>query len=300
MTVKKAAVQKATVEKARELGFCFGVRRAIQVVEEAAGRLGALNTLGPVVHNQRVVDKLEALGVKAVGEAGEASGVVALPSHGAPPQVVAGLKQRGVEVVDATCPMVRRAQKAAHELAAAGFKVVIFGDAQHPEVRGVLGWAGEEATATLDAASVSFRRWPKKLGILSQSTQNAESFATFVSQLLARALEKATEVRVVNTICHATRERQQAALELARRSDLMLVVGSFASANTRQLARLCSQVAETHQVEDPQDIELSWLEGKNRVGVTAGASTPDEAVAEVVARLEELCGAAGGDASGRR
>lgn len=284
------------IEKARDLGFCFGVRRAIQVVEQAVERLGALNTLGPVVHNQRVVEKLAALGVTAIANSEVASGVIALPSHGAPPQVVAGLKKRGMEVVDATCPMVRRAQKAAHELAAAGFRVVIFGDAQHPEVRGVLGWAGEEATATLDAASLSFRRWPKKLGILSQTTQNADSFASFVSQLLSRGLEKATEVRVLNTICHATRERQQAALEVARRSDLMLVVGSFTSANTRQLARLCSQVTETHQVEGPQDIQPSWLEGKDRVGVTAGASTPDEAVSEVIARLEEMCQAASGGA----
>ena len=281
------------VEKARELGFCFGVRRAIQVMEKASRRLGALNTLGPVVHNQRVVERLEALGVRAVAGVDAASGVMALPSHGAPPQVVAGLKGRGVEVVDATCPIVRRAQKAAHELADAGFKVVIFGDAQHPEVRGVLGWAGEGAVATLEAASVHFRRWPKKLGILSQTTQNAESFSHFVSQLVHQALEKATEVRVVNTICQATRERQQAALELARRSDLMLVVGSFTSSNTRQLSHLCAQVAETHQVEGSQDIEPGWLEGKQRVGVTAGASTPDEVVAEVVDRLERLCGAPG-------
>lgn len=277
------------VEKARELGFCFGVRRAIQVVEEASRRLGALDTLGPVVHNQRVVERLEALGVRAVTEASAASGVLALPSHGAPPQVVAGLKGRGVEVVDATCPIVRRAQQAAHELADAGFKVVIFGDAQHPEVRGVLGWAGKGAVATLDADSVPFRRWPKKLGILSQTTQNTEGFARFVSQLLHQALETATEVRVVNTICHATRERQQATLELAHRSDLMLVVGSFTSANTRQLSRLCAQVTETHQVEGPQDIDPEWLEKRGRVGVTAGASTPDEVVAEVIHRVEQLC-----------
>ena len=282
------------IEKARELGFCFGVRRAIQVMEEASRRLGALDTLGPVVHNQRVVERLEALGVRAVAGV-EATHLrrVALPSHGAPPQMVAGLRERGVEVVDATCPIVSRAQRAAQELAAAGFKVVIFGDAQHPEVRGVLGWAGQGAIATLEAESVSFRRWPKKLGFLSQTTQNAESFARFVSQLLPQALERATEVRVVNTICHATRERQQAALELARRSDLMLVVGSFISANTRQLSALCAQVTETHQVEGPRDIEPGWLEGKDRVGVTAGASTPDETVTEVVEWLEQLCAAPG-------
>ncbi len=262
-------------------------------MEEAATRLGSLDTLGPVVHNQRVVERLETLGVRAVEGVEAASGVVALPSHGAPPEFLDALRDRGVDIVDATCPMVRRAQKAAQELSAAGFKVIIFGDAEHPEVRGVLGWAGEGAVAALEAAWVPFQRWPRKLGFLSQTTQNAESFALFISSFLPRALDTATEVRVVNTICHATRERQQAALKVARRSDLMLVVGSFTSANTRQLARLCSRVTETHQVEGPQDIKPEWLEGKTSTGVTAGASTPDDAVAEVIERLERLCQAPG-------
>ena len=281
------------IKKAKELGFCFGVRRAIHTMEDAAQRLGSLDTLGPVVHNQRVVKRLETLGVKAVEGVEAASGVVALPSHGAPPEFITTLQHRGVEIVDATCPMVRRAQKAAQELSAAGFKVIIFGDAGHPEVRGVLGWAGEGAVATLEADSVSLSRWPRKMGFLSQTTQNAESFALFISSFLPQALDTATEIRVVNTICHATRERQQAALKLALRSDLMLVVGSFASANTRQLASLCSRVTETHQVEGPQDIKPEWLEGKTSTGVTAGASTPDDAVAEVIERLEHLCQAAG-------
>ena len=262
-------------------------------MEEAATRLGSLDTLGPVVHNQRVVKRLETLGVRAVEGVEAASGVVALPSHGTPPEFLTALRHRGVDIVDATCPMVRRAQMAAQELSAAGFKVIIFGDAEHPEVRGVLGWAGDGAVATLEVDSVTFRRWPRKLGFLSQTTQNAESFALFISSFLPQALDTATEVRVVNTICHATRERQQAAIKLARRSDLMLVVGSFASANTRQLARLCSLVTETHQVEGPQDIDPEWLEGKTSTGVTAGASTPDDAVAEVIERLEHLCQAAG-------
>lgn len=277
------------IEKAREMGFCFGVRRAIRLMEQAAHRCRYLESLGPVVHNHQVMERLEGLGVRVVvGPEAVTAGVVAIPSHGAPPEVIAELERRGIEVVDTTCPMVRRAQQAAQQLTAAGFQVVIFGDAQHPEVKGVLGWAGERAVAVSDGASLLLPKFPKRLGLLSQTTQSPERFSRFMAGLLPQALDQAAEVRLVNTICHATRQHQAAALELARHSQLVLVVGSLASANTRHLAQLCSAVVETRQVEAAEDIEPGWLAGKEQIGITAGASTPEEVVAAVVTRLESI------------
>lgn len=275
------------IERSRELGFCFGVRRAIQMMERAATRYEMVETLGPVVHNQQVVARLEEIGVRVVGGLGEIKGrLAAISAHGVPPEVLQELARRGLEVVDATCPIVHRAQRAARELAQAGFQVVVFGDGGHPETRGVLGWVGEGARAVQDPQALD--PLPRRLGILCQTTQNPDNFARFLSALLPRLIHAASEIRIVNTICAPTRRRQEAALSLARRSDLIIVVGSFTSANTRGLASLCSSVTETRQVEAAEDIQPGWLVGKGRVGVAAGASTPDEAIDQVVSRLKEL------------
>lgn len=275
------------IEKAREIGFCFGVRRAIKLTQQAAQRYGAVESLGPVVHNHQVMEGLEGMGVRVIHRPQEAQGKrVVVPSHGLAPGVMAELKEMGVEVIDATCPFVRQAQEAAHALTHAGFQVVIYGDKNHTEVKGVLGWAGERALAT--ANSLPLSPFPKRLGVLSQTTQSPQDFAQFIANLLPQALDRGMELRVVNTICPPTRRRQQAALTLARRSQMMIVVGSFSSANTARLTQLCSTLTETHQVETPQDMEPRWLAGKERIGITAGASTPDEVVEAVIAQIEKL------------
>lgn len=274
------------IERASEMGFCFGVRRAIQLVERAVRERGTLQTLGALVHNRQVVDRLAQDGVGVAERLDDVrGGIVAIASHGVGPEVMAEVRARGLEVVDATCPFVRKAQVAARKLAKEGFWVLVFGDATHPEVRGVLGWAGEKAGASL--SPLQFNSLPRRLGILCQTTQNQQRFAEFVAGVVCQRLGTLSELRVVNTICDATSKHQAAALELAERVDLMLVVGGQDSANTKRLARICADTGiTTYHIETAAEIDRSWLRGHRRVGITAGASTPDEVIDEVMQALD--------------
>lgn len=276
------------IEKAGDLGFCFGVRRAIEMVEEAAQKQGPLQTLGPIVHNRQVVEGLKAKGIEvASGLHDIDSEIVAITSHGMAPQVVDMLKSRGLKLIDATCPLVQRAQRAARRLAAAGFFVLVFGDSAHPEVQGILGWAGDNALATLEAPKLE--RLPRRVGVLSQTTQSAAHFARFLQQLITSGIAPLSELRIINTICEVTTRRQQAALELASGVDLMLVIGGRHSANTRHLAESCVAAGvETHHVETAAELDPAWLVNRRRIGVTAGASTPEQLIDEVIIKLEEM------------
>jgi 4-hydroxy-3-methylbut-2-enyl diphosphate reductase len=276
------------IEKASDLGFCFGVRRAIKLVEEAARKQGPLQTLGPIVHNRQVIEELKAKGIEvAPGLHAIDSETVAIASHGIAPQVVDMLESRGLKVIDATCPLVQRAQRAARRLAAAGFFVLVFGDSAHSEVRGILGWAGDNALAALEAPKLE--RLPRRVGVLSQTTQSAANFARFLQQLINSGIASLSELRIINTICEATTKRQQAALELAGRVDLMIVIGGRDSANTRHLAESCAAAGvETHHVETAAELDPAWLVNRHRIGVTAGASTPDWIIDEVITKLEEM------------
>ena len=281
------------IKKAEEIGFCSGVRRAIKLLEEFALKRGGEETLGAVVHNQQVVDSLSSLGIKVVENLDQLRGnVVAIPAHGASPQVIEELQARGLEIIDTTCPIVRKTQMTAKELASSGFEIVIFGDAEHPEVKGILSWAGGRGIATLDAETVSkFSKPPRRLGVLSQTTQSPAQFVHFVNSLVTSSLPRSAELRIINTICHTTRRRQEAALKLARKVNLMIVIGGRDSANTRHLAEICSSTgAETHHVETAKEIEAGWLKGKHWIGVTAGTSTPDQIIEEVMLKLEGIKG----------
>lgn len=276
------------VEEARQTGFCLGVRRALRLLEAAVKDGGAVESLGAVVHNRQVSDKLARIGVRSIGTLDEMSGrVVGIPSHGVGRALMEEIRARGLDVVDTTCPRVRKAQRAAQKLAAAGFGVVIFGDGAHPEVRGVLDWAGDKGLVTMDGANIPWEdgKPPRRLGVLCQTTQNPEYFNHFLSDVARCYLPHLEELRVVNTICNTTRERQEAALELARRVKLMLVVGGYDSSNTRRLAEVCASAGvETHHIETAGDLREEWL-AAGHIGVTAGASTPDEIVQEVISNL---------------
>ena len=276
------------IEKAKGIGFCFGVRRALNILEKAARERGTVETLGAIVHNQPVLDRLAGIGVRIASGVDDIQGsVVAISAHGVSPQLEQEIKSRHIEVIDTTCPFVHRAQIAARRLARAGFFTIVYGDAHHPEVKGVLGWAGGRGMATVDEQLVTgIKPLPRRLGILSQTTQIPEHFNEFVVQLISHTLGKDSELRIVDTICHDIRERQAQALELARRVGLMLVIGGHNSANTNRLAQLCSEVTRTYLIETAAEIQTSWLEGEHRIGITAGASSADETIDEVVTRLE--------------
>jgi 4-hydroxy-3-methylbut-2-enyl diphosphate reductase len=283
------------IEKASEMGFCTGVKRAIDILERTARKLGRLETLGPVVHNQLVIDKLALAGIHVAESLDQVQGnILAISSHGVSLEVQEEIERCRLQMIDTTCPFVRRAQIAARRLADAGFFVIIFGEERHPEVRGVLGWTKGKGVATLDPPK--FDRLPRHIGILSQTTQSFAGFARFVADFVQSDLALFSELRVVNTVCDATRKRQQAALELAKQVDMMVVVGGRSSANTQRLAEICSSVGvETHPIETAGEIDPAWLRDRYRVGVTAGASTPDSAIDEVVTRLKYLAQEKGGN-----
>ena len=278
------------LEKASGLGFCFGVRRAISTVERVAQERGGVETLGALVHNPQVMERMAALNVRVVSRLEDVKGkTIVISSHGVGPAIIERIGVMGLEIVDTTCPFVKRAQVAARRLSESGFYTIIYGDVNHPEVRGILGWAGDNGLAMLDIEKLkAIVDLPRHLGVLSQTTQIPAHFIEFAKTALEKAMVKDAEVRVVDTICHDIRDRQASTLELASRSDLMLVIGGRQSANTRHLVGLCQPLAETFLVETAAEIASTWLAGKKHVGITAGASTSDDAIAEVWQRLNQL------------
>jgi 4-hydroxy-3-methylbut-2-enyl diphosphate reductase len=278
------------IQKADKLGLCFGVGRAVKLLKETANKYGEVETLGPVAHNRLLVENLADLGVRPVDHLEQARGkILAITTHGTSPQVLSEIKARRTRIIDTTCPIVRKAQKAASELAEADFDVVIFGDPEHTEVKGLLGWAGGKGVAALDTRQIRRMAEPSsRLGIISQTTQTQSAFFRFVRQLMGSAGPGIEEVRIINTLCKVVQDQQEAAEKLARQSQLMLVIGGGNSANTRHLVEICSPLVETHGVETADEVRTSWLAGKEQIGITAGASTPDEAVEALVARLRGL------------
>lgn len=282
------------VIKAKELGFCMGVRRAVDMMEAAAGELGPIDSLGSTVHNPQVVGRLRDRGVEVIAtlEAVDTRKPVAITAHGVGPQVLQELERKGAQVVDTTCPIVTRAQQWAKKLTDEGFGVIVFGDPEHKEVRGILGWANGKVITmrSADELDAPLPEWmPSRIGVLSQTTETEGHFANFVQRLLTRHMDDISELRVINTLCNATTSQQAATEELAAEVDLMVVVGGRESANTRHLAEVSREAGvETYHVESADEIDRGWLAGREKVGVAAGASTPDTVIDEVVDRLYAL------------
>jgi 4-hydroxy-3-methylbut-2-enyl diphosphate reductase len=271
---------------ARKLGFCFGVERAIQAAQHTLSRRrGEVCSLGEIIHNRPVVDQLAAEGLKVVEDPAGASGTVLVRSHGEPPEVLAELRARGVRIVDATCVLVKRAQRIVAELARQGYRVVVIGQAEHPEVRAVCGYA--PGVICVDS-SEDLQRLPAggKLGVICQTTHSIEHFGRMVGGIVARGY---SEVKVVNTLCREVRRRQEAAVELTRQVEVMFVLGGRQSANTRELARLCArQGVDTYQLEGWGDFKGRMAAGKKVAGVTAGASTPRWIIDQFVRNLRQF------------
>ena len=274
---------------ARDMGFCWGVRRAIDIMEKAADEKGEIISLGPIVHNPQVVRELEGRGVRTAGDLSDGDSLpVAITAHGVGPEVLEDARSRGNEVIDTTCPIVTRSQRWAKKMAEAGFTLVIFGDPNHREVKGVLAWAGANAIAIQDGDPLP-AELPSRLAVISQTTQSPERFAEFVSRLMREHIGRIGELRVINTLCDVTSSQQAAARELAQEVDLVLVVGGRSSANTRHLLDVCKEEGSVaYHVEGPDELKAEWLRGCKSVGVTAGASTPDSAVEAVVRQIQRL------------
>jgi len=279
------------IELARVYGFCPGVRRAVRMVEEHLAREGPLATLGAIVHNSHVVEALQEKGARVARTVSEVKEpTVAITAHGAGQEVYAEIEKRGLKLVDTTCPIVKRAQEAARRLAEEDYTVLIYGEEAHPEVRGMLSWTKGKGYATLFPGELP-ELSARKLAVISQTTKDREAFWGFVRDVIARFHPLLGDLRVVDTTCPETGRRYQAALELAAHVQAILVVGSRNSANTRKLAETCRKTGvATYFIESAEEIDPAWVAGLSRVGVTAGASTPDEVIDQVIARLYKMGG----------
>lgn len=274
------------VQVARHAGICYGVERALKLAEEAVATGRGVHSLGPLIHNPQAVEALRARGVEVAACVEEApEGILVIRTHGVDPGLIEQAREMGLDVVDATCPFVSSAQQAAAQLKADGYTVLIVGEADHPEVEGIVAHTGGDAIVVEEVADIPARLGSRKVGIVVQTTQSLERLNQVVSALLPRV----SELKVHNTICSATGKRQQSAEELARGVDVMVVVGGHNSGNTTRLAEICRTVnSRVHQVETADELQPGWFEGVETVGVTAGASTPDEQMAGVVAAIEAL------------
>lgn len=270
---------------AKYSGFCEGVERAYRISLDKSKINNPVFMLGYLVHNSYVIEKLKDLGVKTVKDISEvpvgAKGVLIISAHGVSPAIYEKAHELNLEIIDTTCAWVRRAQQAAKNFKEEGRLVVIVGDKGHVEVQGLLGWADDKAVVleSLEDAKKLVVSESQKVGIIAQTTQSEDYFKEIVSQLQ----KELNDVKVFNTICNATTKRQSSAVELASQVDLMVVVGDIISANTKRLFELCQKTGtETHQIQSFQEFKVYWLNDKNKIGITAGASTPDWVVKEVV------------------
>lgn len=274
------------VEVARYAGVCYGVERALKLAEEAAGKGTSVHTLGPLIHNPQAVEALRARGVEVAGCLDEVDeGTLVIRSHGVDPAIIAAAQDKGLDVVDATCPHVSKAHDAAGELRRDGYTVVIVGEADHPEVEGIMAHAGGEAIVVENASELPERLGSRRVGVVVQTTQSQELLSEVVDALMPRV----TELRVYNTICSATAKRQRSAAELAESVDVVVVVGGHNSGNTTRLVEICRAAnARTHHVETADDLDPAWFVGARIAGVAAGASTPDRQMRGVISAIEAM------------
>ncbi len=276
---------------AKTAGFCWGVRRtmekAFETIEEVEG---PVVTLGPVIHNPQALKRLEESGVEVKAQVSEIldGTTVVVRTHGAIKSELALAKARGLSVVDGTCPYVKVPQVMVQRMSREGYHILVLGDATHAEIKGVVSFAEGPVTVVAPGGAVPDLPGVKKVGVVCQTTLQGEHFKHFVAECSVRF----KEVRVYNTICYDTDERQTEARELASSVDAVLVVGGRASANTRHLAEICEELQpRTHHIETATEIKPAWFQGVEVLGISAGASTPDWVIDEVVKRVNELTSA---------
>lgn len=277
----------ATIRVAEHAGACYGVNRALELARRCAlEHAEPVHTLGPLIHNPIVVEELAEQGVGLSQSLDEIDrGSVIIRSHGVVPQVIEDARARGLSVVDATCPYVKKVHKAASNLVHEGYDLIIVGESGHPEVEGIVGHAEGKAHVVASPQDLDGLTLGKRVGVVVQTTQTAANLSAVVAALAPLV----SELRVVNTICAATSERQRAAASLASEADIMIVVGGKNSGNTRRLAQIChAACSKTHHIEDASELDRSWFDGARLIGITAGASTPQAHIERVVSAIERM------------
>ena len=281
------------IRLAKSAGFCFGVKRAVEIVEKQIeqNQKRKIYTYGPIIHNEIVVSEFEQNGVSVIEENSDLSqlepGVVIIRSHGVSKKVMDELKNFGFEIVDATCPFVLKIHKLVQEFDEAGYEIVIVGNATHPEVEGIIGWIPSghyhciSSIEDFENLNISL---DKKIGIVSQTTFNYDKF----QELVEKIKQKGYDICAKNTICSATEERQKEAVEISKEVDAMIVIGGKSSSNSRKLYEICkSNCNNTYFIQTDDDLDLSVLQSIDDVGITAGASTPKKIIEEVQKKCQK-------------
>src|SRR5918997_3989070 len=273
---------------AEEYGFCFGVERAVDMVEEALAEGGTIRSLGALIHNSQEMQRLEAKGVTTISSPDEADGqtTAVIRAHGVTPQVQRELEGKAAHVINATCPFVTRVQHLAERAAKQGRDVVVAGNPDHPEMIGVVGYAPDNTYVVRDASEVTKLPSLRRPLVVSQTTLKLQTFKEVAEAVRAKS---ETEPQVINTICSATRDRQDAARALAGEVDAFYVIGGRHSSNSVKLLAVCKEQCDrSFLIETADEINPQDLAGVNRVGVTAGASTPNWLIEQVVERLRAI------------
>lgn len=277
------------VTVAKSAGFCFGVKRAVDMVYEEAKKNTKVYTLGPIIHNEQVVQDLESKGVQVLHSIDELKeekdAVVIIRSHGITKQMQDALEKKEISIVDATCPFVKKIHNIVHEKWNEGYEIIVVGSAKHPEVQGICGWCDNccSVIETLEEAQKYTQKEPKKICIVAQTTFNYKKFDKMV-EIIAK---KRYDIVVVNTICNATNERQVEARKIAAESDAMIVIGGRNSSNTQKLYEICKEECKhTYYIQQLEDLDLEKLQTCRNVGITAGASTPNNIIEEVQAECQ--------------
>jgi len=275
------------IKVAENAGFCFGVMRALNIAKKVRNESDKdVYTFGPLIHNMQAVKKMEEEGIHPIYNLSDINppAKIIIRSHGVPPQAVKEAEKKGFDVIDATCPFVRRVQKFAMELKNEGYRVIVFGDDEHPEVKGIIGYADGKAE-TMNLKHTPIFNANEKIGLVSQTTQSVKSFIKAVGYVV----ERVQEAKIYNTICSATYLRQKSTEDLGKEVETMIVVGGRMSANTGRLAEMSrSQGCETHHIEIGNELKREWFIDKEKVGVTAGASTPTWIIEDVIEGIKKI------------
>lgn len=271
---------------AEHRGFCYGVNRAIAIALNARNEKLPVHTLGPIIHNPQMVSRLKEQGIDVAERLTDIStGKVIIRSHGVGPDVYKQAEDKNLDVVDATCPHVKKAQQAAYNLLQAGYQVVIIGEENHPEVKSIFAWSNSNAHVIETSEDAKALPHYPRLGVVAQTTFAADKFLTIVKILET----KCDELKIERTICTATDLRQQAAIDLAKKVNVMIVVGGRNSANTARLANVCRDTGcTTYHIESAAELRPEWFSNVQAAGITAGASTPDWVIEEVYSKMEEM------------
>jgi 4-hydroxy-3-methylbut-2-enyl diphosphate reductase len=266
--------------KAKYSGFCFGVKKALDIVDNLKGDNAYI--LGELIHNPQVIEKLKERGIQILEDINDITkGTIVISAHGMPDSAIKQCK--GLNVIDATCPLVKKVHMISKEFETEGFTTLIFGDKHHQEVKGTAGNLKDCLIAS-NIEELKALDLNRKIGIVSQTTQEVEEF----NQIVDYVKDKAKETKVYNTICSATRQRQEAAAELAKTMDLVIVIGGYNSANTVKLKDICSEITETKHIESADELKEEWFKGKQNIGITAGASTPEWVIEEVIDKISSF------------